>query len=366
MLFGIIFQYRHLNKITISQSALENNHKLIQPLYPNSLICPVLKSNAYGHGIKQVAQIFDNLDCGFLVVDSLYEAYELYKLNVKTKILIMGYTSPVNFTVKDLPFEICVWDLETAQVLDQHQPGCNIHLFIDTGMRREGILLEDFAEFVDTVLKLRNLNIVGLCSHFADIDNADMNFTNAQIQVFKEALKILQAKGVTPRWRHISASGGLSKVSDQVFNMARVGLAHYGVTNEQLRPVLEFETTLSATKKINRGESIGYNCTFKAKKDMLVGLLPAGYYEGIDRRLSNTGFVKIRGDFYQIVGRVSMNMTTIDITELESPVVGENVTVYSADKRDINSVDNVAVSINAIPYELLVHLAESVKRLIVE
>jgi alanine racemase len=365
--------YQHLNKVLISKEALIANHHALQQIHQQAAVCPVLKGNAYGHGLREVASIFDSLRPQVLIVDSLYEAYELYKLHLKTPILILGYTIPANFTVKRLPFEITVFDLETAKILNKYQPGCRIHLFVDTGMSREGIPLDQLPAFLTELKKLKSLSIVGLCSHFADADNPDsQEFTKQQLLVYKKALKIVNAFGFTPQWRHISASAGIFKVRDKIFTLIRGGLVHYGINplapedkhmnKTLLRPALAFTSTLVQVKKIPKGTYIGYNCTHKAKKTMVIGLLPAGFYEGVDRRLSNNGFVTIRKQFFPIVGRVSMNMTVIDITALQQPQIGEIVTLYSADERDKNSVAAVAKRTQTIPYDILVHIAESVKR----
>lgn len=368
--------YQNLNKISISRSVLLENHQKIQALHQEAQVCPVLKSNAYGHGLKQVASIFDEIGSPFLIVDSLFEAYELYKLKIKTPILIMGYTDPENFKIKKLPFEIVVFDLQLARILNQYQKKCRIHLFIDTGMNREGVKIEDFSQFLSAILKLKNLQVVGLCSHFADADNpSSLKFTDQQIEVYKKALEIMKQFGINPKWKHASASGGAFKIKDKTFNMLRVGLAHYGINpltekdaDKQkiaLKPALEFSSTLIQIKTLTKGDFVGYNCTFKAKKNMVMGLLPAGYYDGVDRRLSNIGCVKIRSGFFPIIGRVSMNMTAIDISKLKNPKIGEKVIIYSADVVDKNSIVKNAELVKTIPYEFLIHLAESVKRIVV-
>ena len=369
-------EYISLNKITVSKDALIFNHHSLQKAHPTSGICPVLKSNAYGHGLQQVAPIFDAMNCPFLIVDSLFEAYELSKLHVKTPILILGYTDPRNFSVKQLPFHVAVFDLKTAAALNITQRNCQVHLFIDTGMNREGIRVEELPQFLKTFSSFKNLRVTGLCSHFADADNNEsQQFTHTQVEQFKKAHAIVTQYGYYPVYRHISASAGAFAVNDPIFNMIRGGLAHYGISPFNtaakknsfitLAPALQFSSTLVQIKKIKKGEIIGYNCTFTAKKDMTIGLLPAGYYEGVDRRLSNRGTVTIQGVACPIVGRVSMNMTTVDISNVPSPRIGEDVIIFSREHSDINSLSNAAVQSETIPYDLLVHLAHTTKREIV-
>ncbi len=362
-----------MNWATVSKDALLTNHSNLQKSHPHTAVCPVLKSNAYGHGLKVVAPIFDSMGCPFLIVDSLYEAYELYKLKVKSPVLIMGYTSPINFTLKKLPFHITVSDLELARTLNKFQPGCHIHIFVDTGMSREGVTIEELPSFLKEIKKLKNIHVDGLCSHFADADNPlTLTFTNQQILQFKKCLEIGEENGFSPRWRHISASSGAFKIYDKTFNMIRVGLAHYGINPLEnvdisknkiaLIPALEFQSTLVQIKKIPKGTLVGYGCSYSAPKNIVLGLLPAGYYEGVDRRLSNKGCVKIRGQFFPFVGRISMNMSVVDITRLDEPEVGERVLIYSPNPTDKNSLTNASKIAGKIPYDLMVHIAESVKR----
>lgn len=366
-------KYHHLNKILISKSALKYNHQLIQEFHQETKIAPVLKSNAYGHGLNVVAPIFDSFNPVFLVVDSLYEAYELTKLKVKAPILILGYTHPDNFSVKRLHFHITVFDLEVARSLNDHQSNCNVHIFVDTGMSREGVPLNDLPTFVAELKKLSNLKIVGLASHFADADNpTDNSFTKKQITNFKKALKILQQQGIDPQYRHISASGGAFKIKDSVFNVIRAGLASYGLNPLEssdglyqqllLRPALCLNSTLASIKTIKNRDRVGYNGTFIANSKMKIGLLPLGYYEGVDRRLSNRGFVSLNGTICPILGRVSMNMTSIDLSKVDNPQVGDQVSIYSNQLADVNNVVNAAKTAETIPYELLVHLAASIRR----
>ncbi len=368
--------YHHLNKILVSRSALIHNHQELQRLHPEAKIVPVLKSNAYGHGLKTVAPIFDALLPEFLVVDSLYEAYELSKLKVKSPILILGYTHPDNFSVKNISFHITIFDLEMAKALNAFQKKCKVHVFVDTGMSREGVRLNDLPSFIEEVKKLKNLQVVGLVSHLADADNpTDDSATKKQLANYKKALRILERAGIFPKYRHISASGGAFKITDDTFNIIRAGLASYGIhplasddaarTQLSLQPALRFVSTLVQIKTISKGDKIGYNGTFTAKKPMKIGLLPLGYYEGVDRRLSNKGSVTVDGVVCPILGRVSMNMTTIDLSYVKNPKVGDEVCIYSDANHEVNSLASAAKTADTIPYELLVHLAGTVRREIV-
>jgi len=374
--------YKNLNQIQISKSALKSNYDYFSSLSENTQIAPVLKSNAYGHGIIEVGKYVDkHIKPPFICVDSLYEAYQLQKAGVKTNILIIGYTFPENFkkTRKKLPFHIPVYDLETLKILNKHQPGANVHIKIDTGMNRLGLKLADVPTFITYAQSCDNLNFVGIYSHLSKADDPKaIQHTKEQLQLFKEVLKIFKHHNFSFKWRHISASAGASIIRDNTFNLARVGLGFYGYSpfnqsvklgrsqQKKLSPALSFISHLIQIKQIQKGDQVSYGGTFLAPKDMTIGILPAGYYEGIERRLSNRGFVSINNIPCQIIGRVCMNLTIIDISNVPNVEVGNEVFIYSSNNKHKNTVKKSAKLANTIPYVLLCHLSESTKRILID
>jgi alanine racemase len=365
--------YKNLNRIEVSKKTLLENYRELKKNHPEAGIAPVMKSNAYGHGLAQVAPVIDSEKPAFICVDSLYEAYELNKLAVISPVLIMGYTKPENYRVKPLPFHYSVFDRDTADVLNRYQKGAQIHIKIDTGMSRYGIIPRDLRNFIRLVKSMKNISIAGLWSHLSDADNnTGSDITSSQIKKYRECLAVVKSEGVYPRWRHISASAGAFKIFDKIFNLIRPGLALYGINplNKRdpaynriiIKPVMKFISTLSQVKYIPAGASVGYMGTYKVRKRTKIGIIPAGYYEGIDRRMSNKGFVKIHGIFCPIIGRVSMNITAVDLTGIKTDCMGEDCTVFSDNPDDINSITSAAGISKTIPYEILVHLASTVRR----
>ena len=362
-------RYIPLNTISISRDALLHNYRYLSTVDTDMAIAPVLKSNAYGHGIKEVGKILDRVGAPYFCVDSLYEAYELYKAKVKTPILIMGYVNPENLAVKKLPFSYAVSSIETLEAIKKYQPHAMVHLFIDTGMRREGIPVELLHSIIPDLLS-NKVRIEGVMSHFAASEEYDVS-TKKQVETFQEALLFLHHSGIYPKWIHHGNSSALLNYKSYIGaigNMARPGIATYGVDpeakNTSLRPALSFESTLVQIKALAKGEPTGYNFTYIAKKNMKIGVVAAGYNDGIDRRLSNLGFMEIDKIACQIVGRVSMNLTMIDITNVPNPRVGDRVTVFSSDPKAKSYVGNAATISNTIPYDLLVGLTPHTKRII--
>lgn len=364
-------EYQTLNRIEILRENLLDNYRVLSSGLKIK-IAPVVKSNAYGHGIIEVTKILSKSDVPgkipFLCVDSLFEAYELLKANIKLPILIMGYTNPQNFKVKKLPFSYAVFDTSILEILNKYQPGCGIHIFLDTGMHREGITLGQLPQFLVQFKNYPNLKVEGVMSHFACANRRDDYLNKIQIRNFQKALEIVKLSGFKPKWIHIANSDGLINFEKDLkfTNMARIGLALYGTyPNSNLKPVLNLKTQLIQIKKITKGERVGYEGTYFAKKDATIGILPLGYYDGVDRGLSNKGIVKIAGLECPIIGKVSMNITTIDLSKLKDPKVGQEVLIYSDNPEDKNSIENTARICKKIPYEILINLAQSTKRVII-
>ncbi len=359
--------YRVLNLIEISKNNLLSNYRYLSLIDKKVRVALVLKSNAYGHGINIVAKILDPVNAPYFCVDSLYEAYELLKLGIKTPILIMGYTDPGNLKVKQLPFSYALFDLETTQVLNKYQPGCKVHIFVDTGMNREGVKLEDLPELLKALKQFKNLTIDGLMSHFASSDDKKDPLNKMQIKNFKKALEIIRKSGFNPKWIHLQNSDGLALHLKGVnVNLARTGIALYGISKKhKLKPVLSLKSKIIQIKKINTQDRVGYNGIFRAEKQMTLGILPIGYYDGVDRNLSNIGFVQVNDKYCKYVGRISMNICAIDLTNIKNPKVGQEVIIYSGNPKDKNSIINTAKLCGKIPYEILVNLASSIKRVII-
>lgn len=323
--------YRNLNTLHVFKGALLHNLNVYQKENPGSAICPVLKSNAYGHGLLQVAKALDAAACSFFIVDSLYEAYELKKARIKTPILIIGANVPENLRGRRLPFHFAAYNEESASCLAELK--VPVHVKIDTGFNRLGFRLDELNEAVQHWKNI-GLNLEGIYTHLADADNPDsFRKTEEQLAIFDSALNKIRTAGFNPRWIHVSNSAGGMRIKNPNFNMIRLGLGLYGIppfeTQKELKPAMELESTLVSIKEIKKGESVGYGETFIAERDMRLGVVPIGYYEALPRSLSNKGFLEIRGQLCPIVGRICMNMTMMDLSAVPEAKLFDPVTVYS-------------------------------------
>lgn len=346
--------YANVCWVEVSEKNLKANYEYLSRLAPQLAIAPVVKSNAYGHGLVLAAKIFAKFNPPFLCVDSLYEAYELSKAGIATPILVMGYVGEENLAAKKLPFSFCAYDLEQLSMIRKLQPQAGVHVFVDTGMHREGLTLGE--------LQKVRVPIEGLMSHLAQPLEPSKRETREQIKSFAMAREILAVNGMNPKWVHLEASGAILRAREYggIGNMARVGKALY-----LTKPAFQFFAKVAQVKGIKKGEKVGYDFTFTAKRDGKLAILPVGYNDGVDRRLSNKGWVEVRGVMCPIVGRVSMNITTIDVSEVPGVKSGDVVTVFSNDSAKLNSVAAVAKLCDTLPHDIMVHVGESIKRVIV-
>lgn len=365
--------YQVLNQIEISRSRLISNYRRLSSLNRKLQVSPVLKSNAYGHGLELSAQILDNQGCPFFCLDSLHEAYALLKAKIKTPILVMGYINPQNLRVKKLPFIYAIYNLDFAKVLNKYQKGAKVHIFVDTGMSREGVSLTELPQFLQEIKTLKNIQVVGLMSHFAYAADKRSPLFKNQIKNFTKAREVIKKAGFKPSWFHIGASEVIAhkQVRDIVAkasNLVRVGKELYGITwntELDLSPVMKLITHISQIKEVKKGERVGYDGTFTATKNLKIATLPIGYYDGVDRRLSNKGCVTVGGVVCPILGRVSMNITTVDVSLVDNPYVGQEVVVYSNNPNDPNAIRQVAQLVGTVASEILCREALSTKRIVV-
>lgn len=355
--------------VSISASAILHNLRTYQKEYPGIACAPVLKSNAYGHGLVLIAKILDTEGLPFLVVDSLYEARILRNNGITTPILIIGFVQPENILCNRLSkISYTITSLEQLQalVISARRP-LNVHIKIDTGMHRQGLLPEQISECISTIKNNSFIQLEGICSHFADAENKDVSFTDLQRKTWNEVVSVFKKTFPRIPYIHISGTAGAAHLTTAHENMIRLGIGLYGINPSPfialpLTPALEMKTVLSSVKPVKKGGHVGYNATYTAEKDMCVATVPVGYFEGVDRRLSNRGSFKIGNTFCPIVGRVSMNITSIDVSEVPHVKMGDSVTIMSAQAGDENSVIHSAKKAGVIPWEILVHIPQHLKR----
>lgn len=370
--------YQTLNRLEIEAEAILDNFRFLQGKQPEAKIIPVLKSNAYGHGLKEVCQILNRTAVEMVAVDSFPEAQLAYRY-FRGKVLLIGEMPIAAYRYLNWSrTEICVYNESTLKALAGMRIKAGVHLFVNSGMNREGI--KDLPTFWQNNLDCWPiLNIVGLCSHLAEAEG-DGRLNQQQAQAFFKDLDFLHQQGVFPKYVHLGNSAGIFTFKDKRLNAYRPGLALYGYNPfaetspyfseaQSLRPALSLISTIVSVQNLSPGEIVSYNATYQAPVATQIAVIPFGYYEGLDRRLSNLaefqiikGKNKIRA---KLVGRVCMNLCCLDVGREELIHPGLEVCLISSRSEDFNSLENLARLQGSIPYELLVKLQANIRRNIV-
>ncbi|MCX7616256.1 MAG: alanine racemase [Patescibacteria group bacterium] len=362
-------------EIRIKKERLVENLNFFKSLFPYCQIAVVLKSNAYGHGLKEIGTFLDKREeVSYLVVDSLLEALILRDAGVKKGLLILGNVLENNlFLLKKIKkATLLINSLTNAKLFSSKiNFPLSVHLKVDTGMRRQGVKLEELAEAIRILSLNKNLKIEGLATHLADADNVDEKETLKQIQLWKEALKIFKSLVKEEGIFHFSATAGTKFLSPSLGNLIRLGIGFYGIDTTfdsrlKVKPALSFWARVINFKEIKRGEGIGYNFSWRADENGWIGILPCGYYEGLPWALSNKGVVYFENQPLKIRGRISMNMTAIEITPVINQIKENDwIEVYSDEVEKLNSVQKIAQACNTLPYEILVRLAPTIRRVLI-
>jgi alanine racemase len=356
-----------LAKVLVDTSRIQHN---LDQFSGDHDLAPVIKSNAYGHGIKLTADVIaERTDVPFACVAALREVERLRSQDSDLPVLIIGHTPVTAICSCELPgVTFAITSLEQLKNLHESlQVKRQFHLKVETGMHRYGIKPSRLDQALSIITDNRRIELTGAFSHFSDAYKPDSTFTRDQIDRWNEARKIIQ-QATSVDYLHMAATSGHFYRQEINANAERVGIGLYGITGYasqlNLKPALSLKTRAVVTKEVSAGEFVGYNRTYQAETDRRIAVLPIGYQEGVDRRLSNTGSVLIKDQACPIVGKVSMNATMVDITDVSDASAGDSVTVLSPNPDAPNSVLTQAHKIGTIPYEILVHISPELERVI--
>ncbi|MDD3285434.1 MAG: alanine racemase [Patescibacteria group bacterium] len=371
-------KYPTLNRLEIDSEAILHNLNFLQTQQPQAAMIPVLKSNAYGHGLKEICSILNKSAVKTVAIDSFPEAQIVYRY-FRGKVLLIGEMPPAAYRHLNWSrTEVCVYNGETLKAIATLGIKARIHLFVNSGMNREGIknLPVFWKEYNDC---FSQVEIVGLCSHLLEAEgNGDSN--RLQEAKFFQDLEFLHQESCYPALVHLGNSAGVFALSDKRLSAFRPGLAIYGYNPfspesphyqraQNLRPALRLITTIVSIQSLSGGETVSYNASYRAARDTKIAVIPFGYYEGLDRRLSNlASFQLLCGDkkiSVKLAGRVCMNLSCLDVGGGEEASVGAEVVLVSPHRQDFNSLENLARLQGSIPYELLVKFQANIRKIIV-
>lgn len=371
--------------IEISKDNLYSNINSIRKILKENckLIC-VVKANAYGHDLGQVSKLVkDKTD--LFVVDSLNEALVIRKQSIQKPVIILGYTPESNLKVaieNNISFVIYSHSILEKIIKLNCKNKAKVQIKIETGTNRQGLTIKDAIKLAKSIQKNKEKIILeGIYTHFADIeDTLKPTFAMLQLKRFKHAKKVFDKKIGKLSYYHCAASAGTILYPKTHFNAIRLGIALYGLwpskevqINEShinknrinLKPVLSWKSIVAQIKYIKKGESVSYGRTWFADKDSKIAIIPVGYYDGIDRKLSNSGKVLIRGQFAKIIGRVAMDMIMVDISEIKKVKVEDEVVIIGKQGKQYLSADDIANKLGTISYEVVCRINPLIPRIVV-
>ena len=361
--------------VEISSESLKDNLKIIKnKVGPEVKIMAVVKANAYGFGAVGVAKIAQEEKVDYFGVSSFYEARELRNNGIKLPILILGYTPAENYEdMVNFDITATVKNLDVAKALvtaaRRKEKIAKVWIKVDTGMHRLGLEPDQVLYFVKKLQDLPNLQIEGIFTHFADADG-DIEFSKVQLERFKKVINELEKEGVNIPIKSASASAGIFSLPESHFNMVRPGLAMLGlnrnsksVFSSELKRVLTFKTEVVQIHELQVGETVGYGRAFKVTRPSRIATLAVGYGDGFRRAPHNWGEVLIKGYRASLAGRVSMDQSAVDITDIPQDIrAGEEVTLIGKSGKEEITVEEVADKLQTSPYEVVVNLSSRVTR----
>lgn len=372
--------------IEIDEQALISNVKTLRALTKNEArVCAVVKANAYGHGMKEIAQLVSRVGVDAFAVDTLEDALTLRALFPTALILTLGYVMYEEYTQAIRHrIELTLYDKEgiaqAEKIAAATASTINIHLKLETGTSRQGVLLEELGDLLLEMKRCKHIVLSGVSTHFANIEDAsNPEYASLQFSHFTHALKIIHQTGFTPEYIHCACSAAILMYPDTHLTLVRAGIALYGIWPSELieqmvrkqnvscdlHPVLRWKTRIAQIKSFPVGTPIGYGLTERLKQRSRIAVLPVGYWDGYDRYLSSVGEVIIGGCRCKVMGRICMNMMMVDVSAVPNPEKEQVVTLLGVDGRHEITAEELARKISTIPYEIVTRINPHLPRMIV-
>ncbi len=338
--------------------------------HTNCEVIAVVKADAYGHGAVEMARLYEKCGVAYLAVACVQEGVELRENGISAPILVLGTTACENVEkALSLDLTLTIYSLESAQMISRIAQKCGanakIHVKIDTGMSRLGFRFDAF-EDVKAAVSLPNMEVEGIFMHFADADNADQSFTDLQFKRFETMVSEMKQRGVAFKICHCANSAAVLNYKKAWLTHVRAGIILYGLSGGidaiDLQPVMELKTRICDIHAIFPGDTVSYGRTHTANETAKIAVIPAGYADGVKRSLSGCGQVLLNQTFVPICGRVCMDMTMLDVTNVPDVKIGDVVTIFGMDA----SADLLAKQADTISYELICGVSKRVPRIYLE
>ncbi len=339
-------------------------------------IMGVVKANAYGHGACQVAKVLIENGVSYLGVATIEEALELRECGINIPILVIGYT-PLPQAKELIVHNITQTVFDINYVKDLERIALNVgkkakvHVKVDTGMGRIGYTDLNVAEKeIEKMMEMEGVEVEGIFSHFATSDEKDKKYAEQQFDMFKKLLESLKLKEINIPLKHIANSGAIIDLKYTYLDMVRPGIVLYGSYPSEnverpldLRQTMGFKTKIVYIKEVPEGTSISYGRTFITKRKSKIATLPVGYADGFNRLLSNNHHVLVKGKYAPVIGRICMDQTMLDVTDIEGVEVGDDVTIFGNQDGEKITAEEIAKKLNTIPYEVYCGISRRVPRI---
>lgn len=364
-------------RVEVDLRILAENYKRIKKHVKDCKVMPVLKANAYGHGLVRVAQLYEELKADYLGVAVVEEGILLREMGIKMPILVLGgvWGNQIPLFLKH-NLSITASSIDKLKQIDetaqQMKIKARVHLKIDTGMERIGVHYYNAEKFLEAAYACKNIHVEGIYSHFATAESEDLTFTKLQLERFNEVLKYFEKHSISPPLRHISNSGAILQLPKANLDMVRPGIMLFGVyPSDQIKktvpvePALTWRSLVVYFKVIKAGNAVGYGLTFKPDHNIRAVTIPVGYGDGYFRSLSNKSMVMIHGKKYPVIGNVSMDQVVVNI-ESDSAYNGNEVILLGSDGENSITAEDLAAWAGTIPYEILTNINTRVPRIYLE
>lgn len=371
----------------ISLNAIEHNYNVIRnKVADGTKVCCVIKADGYGHGAVELSQIYEKLGADFFAVSNIDEGIEIRKGGSKLPIVILGYT-PVSEAKNLAAYNIsqAVFSLEYAKELSEkcveEDCICKMHIKVDSGMSRIGFMCQEFprdeysVEEICEACCLPNLEVEGLFTHFcvSDEDAEGREFTNKQYENFIYVRDSLKRRGVDISVVHCSNSGAIEDYPETCCDMVRAGIILYGLAPSSkladrldLVPAMTLKTVVAFVKEVQKGATISYGRTFTADRKMKIATVPIGYADGFIRQNAKDGYMTVNGKKAKIVGRICMDQTMLDVTDIEDVKTGDEVVVFGTGENGEPTADSLAENTGTINYETVCLVGKRVPRIYIK
>lgn len=368
----------------IDLNAIAHNvRELRRVISPKARLMVAVKANAYGHGIIEVAKQALKSGADALGVARVGEGIHLREAGIDAPILVFGYTLPSE-AARLYEFNLIqtVYSYETARALSDTASSLdikiNIHLKVDTGMGRLGLLpdsrratpADSAVEEVKSIEGLSNLKLEGIFTHFATADWSDKSYAEKQFQIFLNFLDQLHKAGLEFSVKHAANSGAIIDMPQTHLDMVRAGISVYGLypsdeidkSRIKLWPAMSLKARIIHLKKVPAGFMVSYGITHKTKKPTTIATIPAGYGDGLSRLMSSNGHMLVHGQRAPIIGRVCMDLTMIDVGHIPEAKIEDEVVVFGHQGNASISADEIAKATNTINYEVVTRISDRVPR----